>query len=148
MLSFAILFCSLISCAPQPPDVPVFEHLHQRISHDPVTDHLLLTPDPVCLEEIGEAECGHGVFIISGKEIFIGEKKEHWFNGKPWSQLKSESIFVPAVESYAPMATYMINSCEKLKCNDDVDRFRVKFDSLRGVKDAAGGMIPPALIRP
>lgn len=115
------------------PDVPVFEHFSQRLANDPVTDHIMLLPSPECMEQIGEFECGHGIYIISGKEIFVGEKKEHWFHGKPWSQLKRESIILPAEESYAPLSEYIINSCAKLNCNDQVNRFRVRFDELRGI---------------
>lgn len=85
------------------------------------------------MEMIGEFECGHGVYIMSGKEIYVGENKEHWFNGKPWSQLRRESIMLPAQESYAPLSTYIINSCAKANCNDQVDQFKVRFDEFRGI---------------
>ncbi len=95
----------------------------------------MLEPDPVCMNEIGEVECGHGVYIMSGKEIFIGEEKGHLLNGKKWSELKAQSVYVPAEESYAPLATFIINSCEKLSCNDQVDRYKIKLDSLGAVGD-------------
>lgn len=88
------------------------------------------------MEKIVEFECGHGVFIMSGREVWVGENKENWFNGKPWSQLKRESILVPAVESYAPLSTYIINSCAKNNCDAEVDRFKVKIDELKSVGDA------------
>lgn len=133
---FAISLWLLIEfsgCATQPPDVPVFEPYTQRVTTDPKTDHMILLPSPLCMEKIQEFECGHGVYILSGKEIWVGEQKAHWFHGKPWSQIKRESIFVPAVESYAPLATYIINSCEQAHCNDQVDRFKVQVDQLKGI---------------
>jgi len=119
------------SCAPKPPDVPVCEQLAQRITKD-VNGHIIMKPSPTCMEKISEAECGHCTYIISGKEIFIGEKESTFFNGKSWSTLKAQSILVPAKESYAPMAAYMINACKKMDCNEDVNRFRVKIGTLSG----------------
>lgn len=129
---FAILSCSLINCSrtPAPPDVPACTHLTQRLYQDPVTKHVMLAPSPVCMKEVGEAECGHCVYIISGKEVFIGEEKGHWLNGKPWSKIRQQSVYLPALESYAPLSTYIINSCAKLKCDDEVNRFRIKLKPL------------------
>lgn len=132
MLSFMLLS----ACAPKPPDVFVFEYLAQHLANDPATGHLLLTPSPACMKQIQEVECGHGVSIVSGTEIFIGEEKAHWFKNKPWSQIKRESVYVPAVESYAPLAAYIIDSCKKMKCSDQVDAFRIKLDSLNGIPGA------------
>lgn len=123
------LFGLLLSaCVPNPPDVPVCERLTQRLAKDPKTDHLILTPSPTCMEKIGEPECGHCTYIVSGKEVYIGEKK--FLGKKPWSQIQRESVLVPAKESYAPLARYIIDSCEKMNCNDDVQRFRVKVETL------------------
>lgn len=135
-LLFAILSCSAISCAPKPPDVFVFEYLQQHLATDPVTTHLVLTPSPTCMEKIKEPECGHGVSIVSGREIFVGEAEASYYKGKPWSALKAQSVYVPAVESYAPLATYMINACEKMHCSDQLNAFRVKLDALKGVSSA------------
>lgn len=100
---------------------------------------MILLPSPICMEMIGEFECGHGVFIMSRDEIWVGENKAHWFNGKPWSQLKRESVFVPAVESYAPLSQYIINSCAQNNCNDQVNRFKVQLDELKGIGAVIGG---------
>ncbi len=166
----AILLCSATSCS-QPPDAPACEHLSQRISNDPVTGHIVLTPSPTCMLMLGEAECGHCTWIISGQERFLGEahkqiplralvdtgKKDvngkplldwavqvdgkgatvmvsSWLNDlKPWSQVRRESIYLPAEESYAPLSTYIINQCKKSNCNEQVNAFKVKLDSLNGV---------------
>lgn len=134
-LPFVISFSLLTSaCAPKPPDVPACEQLSQRLYTDPVTQHQMLSPSPTCMKQIGEVECGHCVYIVSGNEVFIGEAKGHWLNGKPWSQIKASAVYLPAVESYAPLSAYIINACEKMGCNDDVDKFKVKLDSLNGVK--------------
>ena len=136
-----LLFLSsafLISaCTPQPPDVAVFEYLKQRTYTDQKTGHLMLKPDPVCMKEIGEPECGHGVYIISKKQIFVGDKS-HLFNNKKWSDLIPEMVLVPAQESYAPLLQYIINSCEKMNCNDQVDRFKVQLDELKAVGNTSG----------
>lgn len=133
---FAILSWLLIEgCAPQPPDVPACEHLNQRLAQDE-QGHLILHPSPTCFKQIGEPECGHCVYIVSGKELFLGEGKEHQLNGVPWSKVRQTSIYLPAKESYAPLATYIINACKKMNCSDDVTRFKVKLDSLNGVADA------------
>lgn len=91
------------------------------------------------MAKIGEPECGHGTYIMSGKEIFVGESPKTFFNKKPWSQLRRESILVPAVESYSPVSKYIINSCEKMGCNDQVQRFKVKLDSLNGIEEVLKG---------
>lgn len=87
------------------------------------------------MKEVGESECGHCSYTMEKKSIFVGEKEKYHFNGKPWSQLRRESILVPAQESYAPMITYMINACKKMNCDDEVNKFRVKLDSLDGIRE-------------
>lgn len=167
---FAILLCLATSCS-QPPDAPACEHLSQRISTDPVTGHIVLTPSPTCTLMMGEAECGHCTWIISGQERFLGEvhkqiplralvdtgKKDAngnpvldwaiqkdntgatimvstWLNDlKPWSQVRRESIYLPAEESYAPLSAYIINQCKKSNCNAQVDAFKVKLGVLSTV---------------
>lgn len=132
-LPLLLLPLLLSSCATPPPDVPVFENLTQHLGTDPKTGHLILKPSPVCAKEIGEVECGHGVYIMSKKEIFVGEKPEHLFHKKPWSQLKRESVYVPAQESYAPLSTYVINACKQMNCDDQINRFKIKIDSLGSI---------------
>lgn len=136
-LLFAILSWSQINCAPKPPDVPACEHLGQRLTISPVSGNLLLTPSPTCLKKINEPECGHCVWIVSGKEQFIGEAPETHLNKKPWSKIKQQSIYLPAQESYAPLATYIINACKKMNCSNEVTKFKVKLDSLNGVAGVA-----------
>ncbi len=127
------------ACAVVPPDVAVFENLTQYLGTDPISGHLILKPSPVCLKEIGEFECGHGVYIMSKREVFVGEKPKTWFNKKPWSQIKRESILVPAVESYAPLSTYIIDSCKKMNCDDQVTRFKVKVYELGSIDAVING---------
>lgn len=73
---------------------------------------------------------------MSKNEAYVGEGKEHLLSGKKWSEIKSESVYLPAVESYAPLSTYIINSCEKMNCSEQVDRFKVKIDSLGSIGSA------------
>lgn len=127
-----VILCGLqINCA-TPPDVPACQNLQQHLSTDPVTAHLILAPSPTCMKQIGEVECGHCVYIVSGKEVFIGEGKEHLLDGKTWSTLKQQAVILPAKESYAPLSAYLINSCKQANCNDQIDRFKIKLDLLNG----------------
>lgn len=135
-LLLSLLSLSLCECVSSPPDVPVFEYLQQHLGTDPVTTHIILEPSPACMAQIQEPECGHGVYILSGKEIYIGET--HTLNGKKWSELKASSVYMPAKEAYAPLQTYIINSCNQAHCNDQVDRFRVKLNSLNGIQSLLG----------
>jgi hypothetical protein len=112
-----------------PPDVVVWTPLEQRMSVDPVTKHILIRPSPLCMEKIKEPECGQGVGIMSGKEYVVGEK--HLFSGKPWSQLRAESIMCPAKECYAPLSNYIINQCKANNCNEEVNKFKVKLDAIK-----------------
>ncbi len=131
-LLILLLFLT-IECTPNIPNVPVCENLPQRLVTDPETDHMMLQGSPTCEKQIGEPACGHCTYIVTGREIYIGEKSPHFLNGKAWSQIKLESVYVPAVESYGPLSDYIINSCKKMKCNDAVDAFKIKIDSLNGM---------------
>lgn len=133
-----VSLCALLlsGCSVTPPDVPACEPFIEHQSLDPISGHVLLKASPTCMKQIGERECGHCVFIMSGKEIFIGEDPKTWFKGKPWSQLRAESVLMPAEESYAPLAAFVINACKKMNCSADVTRFKVKLDSLNGLKGA------------
>lgn len=130
------MLCLASNCTPKPPDVPICKHLRQFIGKDPVTEHMILKPSPRCWKEIQENECGVCTFIVTGKQIFVGEKKEHWYNDKPWSMLRAQSLLAPAVESYAPLSEYIVNSCQKMGCDDKVTGFKVKIDGLNGLEDA------------
>lgn len=72
----------------------------------------------------------------SGNPIMVSS----WLNDKkPWSQVEAESILLPAEESGAPLETYIIDACKKMKCSDQVTPFKVKLDSLNGI---AGALAP------
>lgn len=133
---FAISLGLLGSACATPPNVPACEHLGQRLSNDPLTGHLILSPSPTCMKQIKEVECGHCVYIVNGKEIFVGEGKDHQLNGKPWSLLRQQSILLPSEESYTPLASYIINACKEMDCSDEVTRFQVKLNSLNGIGKA------------
>jgi hypothetical protein len=94
---------------------------------------MLLQGSPTCEKQIGEVSCGHCTYIVSGKEIYVGERAPNLLNGKSWSQIKLESVYVPAVESYGPLSDYIIDACNKMKCNSQVDAFKVKIDSLNTI---------------
>lgn len=135
-LLFLVLALCLVGCSSPPPDVMVFEYLQPHLSTDPVNSHLVLTASPTCLAKIGESECGHGVSIVTGTEVFVGEGPLHLYKGKKWSELRAESVYVPAVESYAPLSAYMIDMCKKMDCSSQVDAFRIKLNSLNGISGA------------
>lgn len=80
---------------------------------------------------IGESQCGHCTYIISGKEIFVGEAPAAQLDGKPWSQLRGESLLIPSKESYAPIAAYMINACKVRNCSAEIDKFKVRLAPLK-----------------
>lgn len=129
------LFIAVLSaCTVKPPDVPACEHLSQRLYEDPATGHQMLEPSPTCEAKIGEAECGHCVQIMSGKETFYGEAPAHWLNGHPWSYVRARAVLMPAKESYAPMSAYMINACKEINCSSQVTAFKVRARSLGVVK--------------
>ena len=136
---FAISLLFLTSCAtmPKPPDVPACENMKERLYQDPATGHQMFAPSPTCMAQIGESSCGHCVYIVSGKEAFFGELPAHQLNKKPWSTINLTTVQLPAEESYAPLASYIIDACKKMDCNSQVDAFKVKLDSLNGLKPAA-----------
>lgn len=132
-LLFVISLWSLTSaCTPKPPDVPACEQFVQHLANDPLTGDLVLTPSPTCMAQINEPSCGHCVYIVSGKEIFVGEKT--LLNGKAWSQIRASAVILPAAESYAPLSAYIINACKAMNCNQSVDQFTVKLNSLSAIK--------------
>jgi len=132
---FAILsLWSTSACTPKIPDVPACENLSEHLVTELTTGHLILVPSPACMKAIGERTCGHCVYIISGREVFVGEQEAHHLNKKPWSKLKNESVYLPAEEAYAPLATYIINACKKMGCNKDVERFRVRLGNLKSIQ--------------
>lgn len=125
-----LLLVLLANCDGKIPDVPACKHLKQRLAKDPATGHLVLKASPTCWKEIGEVECGRCKWIMSEKIQFVGENPKTWLNGKPWSQLHDEAILLPAEESYAPLSSYAINTCAKVKCDAEVSKFKVKADWL------------------
>jgi len=101
-----LLFALSCQTVGLPPDVPVCEPLNQRISTDKTNGYVIWSPSPTCMKQIDEPECGHCVYTVSGKEIFVGEKSGHHLLGKPWSRVKIESVIIPA-ESFADINAYI-----------------------------------------
>lgn len=134
LLLFTILLCSVTSCR-TPPDVFAFETYDQRLVKDATTGHTMLMPSPYCVKHIDEPSCCHGVSIVRGREVYVGEKEEHFWKGKSCSQLIRESVHLPAVESFAPLSTFTINECKRNKCSDKITPFKVKLDGLTSIGD-------------
>jgi hypothetical protein len=139
-LKFLLLIASLLllsvltlSCNPNIPDIFVFELLSQSLSKNSKGD-VLLTASPTCMAQIKEPECLHGTSIMTGTQIYVGQLT--LFKGKTMKQLQTESLLVPAIESYAPLETYIVNSCKKLHCSKQVEEFRVKLNGLNGISGA------------
>lgn len=133
-----VLLCS--ACSPNIPDVYVFESLDQYLATDPTTGHLVLKPSPACMAKINEVACGHGVAIVSGTEIYVGELPGNQFSGKSWGVLKAESVYLPAQESYAPLITYIINACKKMNCSSVVGGFTTKLNTLGALQGPKGAL--------
>lgn len=114
-LLFPILF-GLASClTTDPPDVIVCQALTPRTTTDPATGHSILSASTPACEAKGEfGECGHCVYIVSGKDLIVGERPENRFSGKSWQELKLGSIIVPATDSYEPLITYLSNGCRNV----------------------------------
>lgn len=142
-----VTLCLLLSsCAGlQPPDVIGCTGLDSKLVkwRPPMlpasrSDGLVYRPNPVCMAEIGEGDCGFCTFTVSEKNVFVGEKPEHHFKGKPWSQLKKKSVLLPAAESYAPLKAFAVNACKQMgsvgACRD-IAKWRIKLDSLDSVGD-------------
>lgn len=127
--TLSLVWCALLlNCATtQPPDVPACMHLSAALVSDPQTQSAVLKPSPACEKAIGEPECGYCVYIVSGKKIFIGEKKENRFNGKSWSTIKEESVLLPSQESFAPLWAYLMQVCKQLECSEEITKLKVPF---------------------
>lgn len=129
---FGFLFnfgCSGLSV----PDVPIGRSLDpiyiKRIDGFGIEVHDK-RPNPVCMKEISEPECGFFSWTVSDKIQFVGEKKETWMNGLPWSKVKEESLFLP-IESMQKIKESFIVGCKKYGCsNADISKWRIKMDSV------------------
>ncbi len=87
-------------------------------------------PNPVCMKMLDEEECGYCTWSIKEKYQYVGENKETWLYGKPWSQIAAEAVLMPS-ESYARLKADIVENCKKSQeCNKDIAKWRVKLDSL------------------
>lgn len=66
----------------------------------------------ICVELLHEFS-GWCTFTISDKEIFLDNDKK-LYNGKTWSDLKKDSLIMPA-DSYAKIKAYILSECKKHK---------------------------------
>ena len=121
----------LISCALlgsgciELPDVPACRDIPSRVVNR--EGRVFVEASPLCWEHTQELSCGHCVYIKSGREVFVGESEKTRLFGKKWSELRDQSVLLPAAESYAPLSVYLINSCKRLKCDGSVEKFLVKI---------------------
>lgn len=138
MRQITLLVISLIilsSCA-TPPDVPVCRALDTKkviVKSPEFGDLIEVRPNPKCMKEVGEKNCGFCVWTVSNKSQFVGESEKHRLNKKKWSEVQREALITPAY-SYAEMKAYVINSCKQSgQCGKEIDHWRIKFDSLDSV---------------
>ncbi len=138
------LLSLLSSCAIKPPDGPVCRPLNAKriVTKDPFGIPVeKIRPNPVCIAEIGEPECGRCTWTISDRVKFIGESEDHHLYGKPWSLIKIEAVIMPS-EYFAGLKSYIVKSCKELKCDDQIPRWRIKVDSIDSVGDLIASPAP------
>lgn len=135
MISFALT----ASCTSTPPDIAACKPLDKLVFVDKNSGSTRTVPSPTCQKNIQEDECGYCVRIVSGNSFFVGEAKAHQFSGKPWSQLRSESIYLPAAESYSPLAAYILKVCAEDGCSTQLTKFKTKIDALKAFGDPKVG---------
>lgn len=126
----------LSACSHAPPDVPFVRQLKTKtvVTELPDVGKIIdERPNPVCMKEIGERECGFVVWTVSNKTQYVGERKENHLNGKPYSVLKREGILTPP-ETIAKVKAFILNICKDTgRCSGDITRWRVKLDSLDSI---------------
>ncbi len=141
LISSAIILSSCRSL----PDVPLacrpLDARHEYIKDDfgITVDHM--TPNPVCMAEIGEPQCGYCTWTISDKEKYVGEAEATHLYEKPWSQIRDESILSPS-EAFAAVKAWVVKMCydnpDVAGCAE-VAKWRVKLDA----GDSIGDVINP-----
>jgi hypothetical protein len=131
----------LLSSCTAPPDVSVCRSLTQSVTE--VRDSFgipvrTVRANPMCVKMIGEPQCGYCVWTISSRVQYVGESEKYHLYGKPWSVILREMILMPS-ESYAKAKAYIIKNCKKHgDCNRDIDKWRIKLDSLDSIPAALG----------
>lgn len=136
LLSLTIL-CVLLSSCNRPPDVPVCRPLDAKITEKRDAFGIIvreIRANPVCDKEIKEPSCGRCVWTISDKVQYVGEAKERWIYGKPWSRIRVEALVTPT-ESWAKIKANIVKSCKETNCDEQIPRWRVKLDSLDSIDD-------------
>jgi len=134
---FALTALLLSSCVSVPPDGPVCRPLVERVIEQKdafgvVTK--IVRPNPKCMKSCGEARCGYCVWMMSDRTQYVGEDKKFWLYGKPWSQIQQEATVVPS-EFMARLNAHMIKACKESGCDQQVNKWRVKWDSLDSIID-------------
>ena len=135
----------LLSACATPPDTPFCRKLTGQVIEKRDEFGIptrTLRPNPKCMEQIGEPECGSCKWTISDRRRFVGEDKKNHLYGKPWTQILAEAAIVPS-EGVAEMKSYIIKNCKKHgDCNRNIDRWRVKLDAIDSIDDAVKPVSP------
>lgn len=125
------------------PDVPICRALHTRPETKDVPDIGKVTlqrPNPACMKNIGEPYCGYCVYTLTDKGVYIGNEWNHLLplkgKKKTWDTVVQEALVLPA-ESQADIKAFGINVCKiSGQCAQEIDRLRIKLDSLDSVGEA------------
>lgn len=134
---FALIALSLNSCVSVPPDGPVCRPLIERVIEQKDAFGVItkvVRPNPKCMKACGEPRCGFCVWMMSDRTQYVAEAKKFHLYGKPWSQIQQESTIVPS-EFMARLNAHLIKVCKETNCDQQVNRWRVKWDSLDSILD-------------
>ena len=135
MRNLSVLFVLILNvgCV-KPPDVWVCRDLTEKvvITEDAFgVEEMNLRGNPVCLSEIKENRCGYCVRSISGTHTYVGEDSTHQLEGKKWSEMRIDSVMLPA-DSYAALKEFIINSCKKSnQCAEGIAKWRTNLELLK-----------------
>lgn len=133
----------LVGCSGIPiPDVPIGRPLDQIYIQGRDAFGIMVyhkRPNPLCMKEINEPECGFYAWTVSDRTQYVGESPKTYLLGKPWSKLRLESLTLPT-ESLARIKESLMIACKQHKCsNPEVAKWRVKLDAF----DSIGNVIKP-----
>lgn len=124
-------------------DVPICRVLHTKTETKDVPNIgkvSIQRPNPKCMKEIGEPFCGYCVWTVSDKFQYVGNEWNHLLQlGKKKKTINTvieEAGIIPAESTAAIKASVIIICKNTGACSQEVDRWRVKLDSLDSVGDA------------
>lgn len=126
MKNSIFLYALLVSACVTSPNIPIFRELGPVYTQ---TEHYItLKPNPVCMKEINETQCGRYTYTVTGESGLVGDDAAHHFNGKSWSEIKRSSLLL-SVDSYPKVKDFISLLCKKNKeCRDSMIEATVKVN--------------------